>query len=316
MLGEILGGIGGIVGALQQNSANNAAERTARQNQEMQWYLANQNQEMARAGRSDAYGNKVHYIPGQGWVYDLTDASKKQLGAEQNENFLRTTVDQALHRKQVQGNAARREKANDLYSKAATDYEYGGPAVDEGGLAISMLDNANLGMKKMGANMRDTLLKGAWRTNNSAAVNDIVKATHANDIDDWKGALNDSMMKAKQFALSANTADRNQKLNTLNTLNAQAGQLDDAPTGSSPVYETMGNLQENNSNSISNALARNMQGQQGASSQLSRYESNNWEDWGGPLGKIGKAGDSIMAAAYEPGGTTTVNKSAKSDRLF
>ncbi len=106
----------------QQQQQGNAAQamQMAQQNYLLQKRIADQQYELSTAGRQDARGNYTHYVPGRGWVTDVTPTTQGLISASdasQRSNLVTDATRGAMERQQ---NFRRRQ--------------------DEGGVANSMLD--------------------------------------------------------------------------------------------------------------------------------------------------------------------------------
>lgn len=64
----------------------------------LQRRLARLQEEMARAGSTDARGNKVEYVPGVGWVETPSDRTRALMDASDTEELLRLVQDQPRER--------------------------------------------------------------------------------------------------------------------------------------------------------------------------------------------------------------------------
>jgi hypothetical protein len=84
-IAALIGAAGAVAaGAMAMKSssdARSAAGAQAGENNRMQQMLANQQYELATAGRTDARGNKTTYVPGMGWVETPTETTRGIIGA-------------------------------------------------------------------------------------------------------------------------------------------------------------------------------------------------------------------------------------------
>ncbi len=77
--GSLLSGGMNLFGQSQQSANQAGALQMAMQDYQLRKRMADQQYELATAGQRDARGNQTRYVPGQGWVTDLTPQSQSML---------------------------------------------------------------------------------------------------------------------------------------------------------------------------------------------------------------------------------------------
>jgi len=127
--GSVIGGGLNLLGQSQQSANSAGSLQLAMQNYMLQKRMADQQYELATAGQTDARGNKTRYVPGQGWVVDLTPESQSQI--KQSDAITRNRGVDDLTRGQDERsrNYNRRMSENDAASPllAAMANGYGAP---------------------------------------------------------------------------------------------------------------------------------------------------------------------------------------------
>lgn len=117
-IGSILSGIGSIAGAwsgAQANSETNSNNQTINL---INWMMRMQERkDMIRAaeeartqsfeGTTDAAGNRIHYVPGEGWVTDLSAESKAKQMLQDREQMRVMMEDLPMKREQMRTNQTR-----------------------------------------------------------------------------------------------------------------------------------------------------------------------------------------------------------------
>lgn len=118
---------GGLLGGLVQGQQ---AKNQARQNQEMQQALADEQLRFAKSARTDAYGNRVYYDNATGeWKTDLSPEQQRISSASQAEQLHGLTADAQQNRAVRDAAFQRGRRAGDAYDRASAGYQYGaGPS--------------------------------------------------------------------------------------------------------------------------------------------------------------------------------------------
>jgi hypothetical protein len=94
-VGSLAGGVAGLLSAGQAARAQREANQIAMLDYLERRSQADRAERQAREGTTDSRGNRVRYVPGYGWVTDLTEAGRIQQSAADNEQYLRNSRDSA-----------------------------------------------------------------------------------------------------------------------------------------------------------------------------------------------------------------------------
>lgn len=162
--GALLGGALTLNGQQQQAGNSASAMAQAQQNYLLQKRIADQQYELSTAGRRDARGNYTHYIPGRGWVTDLTPGTEgliKASDAGQRNNLVTDLTRGATERTQ---NFQRRQEEGGIANSMmdALKYRYGAPSREgvSGAMKIAGVTGANEGAD----NAKSAIASAAMRT--------------------------------------------------------------------------------------------------------------------------------------------------------
>lgn len=113
--GSLGGGIASLIGASNQQGLQQQQLQLAIQNYMLQKRQADRQYELATAGRTDARGNSTRYVPGYGWVQDVTSGTRDLIqgsDAIQRQNIIdmltrgRGERDLALNRRLDEGSVS------------------------------------------------------------------------------------------------------------------------------------------------------------------------------------------------------------------
>lgn len=206
VVGPLIGGVVGLVGALlqaeQQRKANRinkmALDETKRSNRKQE--------ELSTSTRRDAYGNKLIYTPGVGWEYDLTDITKNILDAEQREKRLNLTTDATRNRASAERMDERSRMADDEFQNRFSEYKYSTDPGEEGYIADTttlLLDARRRGLDEA-ANMT---AKQLMRTGNSSRIPGIYREAG----DAYADSLAQTMINARRMGKEDYHNDQSRK---------------------------------------------------------------------------------------------------------
>lgn len=181
--GSLVSGGLGLMGQQNQQQNSAAAMQMAQQNYLLQKRIADQQYELSTAGRKDARGNYTHYVPGQGWVTDVTPTTQGLIGASdagQRQNLVTDLTRGQMERGQ---NFQRRQQeggvANSMLS--ALENRYGAPTREgvTGALKVANYTGANEGAD----NAKSAIGSAALRTGGAS----LPTATNFSNVD--RGAV-------------------------------------------------------------------------------------------------------------------------------
>ena len=127
--GSLLAGGMNLFGQSQQQGNQQAALQMAMQDYMLRKQALQQQYELATAGQQDARGNRTRYVPGRGWVTDLTPESRSMLNrsdAVQNQGYV-----ESLTRGRDERSAAYKRRLDEGSAASplldAMRYNYGAP---------------------------------------------------------------------------------------------------------------------------------------------------------------------------------------------
>lgn len=231
----------------QQRQANNINWRAV-----METIRANKKQEeLATATRGDAYGNKLAYVPGVGFQYELTGSTKGILDAEQRERLANLTQDAPRNRAAAVRQDERSKTASDEYTKRFNKYRYRAEPSEEEYVADTrqtLLNSRKRGLDEAANLLAKQLLRTGGSSSNVAKV-------YKDAGREFADSLEDVNLKAKSVGKQQFRQDRDSDLNSiLGELNSLRGVADDVTT--TPVQ--FSNFNEQLTGGADNAL-RNLQ---------------------------------------------------------
>jgi hypothetical protein len=124
-MAEIAGALVGLVGAGLQYSAQQEQAQIELMNLRFQQQMARQNQRMASATRTDAYGNTQRYNQATNtWETDLTPTQKSIVGAGEQQQLKQLTEDATRNRLILEEQRQRGLEAVPDYNKALAGFRY------------------------------------------------------------------------------------------------------------------------------------------------------------------------------------------------
>lgn len=229
VLGPILGAGVGI--------ASIAAQRDAQRDQRNLGYLnlyeqkrqARERERLAKATRSDAYGNKVVYKPGIGFVTETTPLTAAILGAQQKEQLAQFRDDAPRVRAAAERTDKRAKQAGEVYDEKFNRYRYGNQKTEAEYVAEAVRDAA-LNYKSKNRTSRNgsgTIARQAIRMGNTAELPKILAA--ARQQEQVGGTLAEAIASAKRLGKQQFHAERGAELQTtfgeLNQLQSTADKV-------------------------------------------------------------------------------------------
>ena len=110
----------GILQSRAQAMANQVAWRNLFEQQRMNREIL----DLQKAGRTDAYGNRLEYVPGLGWLSRPTPTTKSLMDAEQAELRRGLLEDAPRNRAAAVRQDKRSQQADELYRDAVNNYKY------------------------------------------------------------------------------------------------------------------------------------------------------------------------------------------------
>jgi hypothetical protein len=255
-LGEIIAALLGLASqqsALQQqaNLGYGTLNETKRSNRKQE--------ELATSARTDAYGNRVYYIPGVGWQIDTTPTTKSILDAEQSEQLASLTEDAPRNRAAAERRDSRSKMADAEFDEAFNRYSNRYRPSEDQFIAEAQddaLDARRKGMDEANAVIARQLL----RTGQGSGIGGVYKSAQDAYADDLDMTLATGRDRGRaNFAQSVGGADgRDQQ-----ELGFLAGLADD--TENSPVnFSGTGNQLSAQADSALQTLLATLRGNQSA----------------------------------------------------
>lgn len=228
--------------------------------------------QLAKSTKADAYGNQVYYDPAtNSYKIKLDPSQQRILDANNTENFKRSTEDQARAREGNEQNAAIRSRAKGIFDQDANDYQYGKPAVNEGALANQILQGQNADRQSGYAALRSALATQAIRGGNASSIADIGQQVRSDPNKFFSDAAN-ANMQAAQFAGEQNRAQKQAALQGLTSAGGLATFTGDAYNnmGQAGGLDTTTQQADAGAGNLANALASAYGLKSGARGQLAQ----------------------------------------------
>lgn len=226
-------GIGtSLLGTLVGLKNANTAARTSQQQNDLalrnfyqQQRLAKLQEEMAKAGSTDARGNRTEYVPGVGWITRTTDGTRDLLNASDNEERQRLSTD-AIRSRTRRGSTFTRQ----LNEGALAEAELA--QINEGRETPAdlraTLTERNVARAVSGADdMRKRIGLNALRTGTGGEV--ALATLGRNAMADTRTAIAEANVDAPQMYSERRAARVNPRLNAYNMFAGRASAPDDTP---------------------------------------------------------------------------------------
>jgi hypothetical protein len=252
-------------------------------------------EELAKAARTDAYGNTSRYVPGRGFVTELNPIEQAILEAGQSERLQRATTDAQRNRTALSNEYDRRDEFAGAAADDLRDYRYGDRQSEE---ALQSLYTA-LARRELDKGVTDfTNAAGrqALRAGNSSALENIVRTGSQQ-----RGQnLLDAALRGKVAGTQAFNAQEGQRGNLLaNALRGHAaGSTSQQPVMQAANLGSLGNSQSNQIAQTLNAINSGTSNVSSALTNMSRAAGQN----NGMGDAIAKALSAV--AKYDFGGGT------------
>lgn len=175
-VGAALGAITGLAQIIMQANAQADERNLNYLNLFEQKRQAREREALAKATRSDAYGNKVRYTPGQGFVTEVTPIMQAILNSQQKEQLAQFREDAPRVRDAATRMDKRAREAGEVFDERFNEYRYGRRKTEEEYIAEAIRNaiDSRRGGKDQGA--REELSRAAMRLGNSGAATNLYKA--------------------------------------------------------------------------------------------------------------------------------------------
>jgi len=230
LLSAGIGGISAIANMGQQQQANNINWRAVLDSEAN----TRKQEELQTAPRGDALGNKLVYVPGQGWSYQLTPQSKSELSADQKERLASLTQDAPRNRAAAVRMDDRSKVAADDFEQEYNKYKYRPQDTEANYIANARTQLMN--SRKEGLDSAANLLaQQLLRTGSSSNVGAVYKKAG----DEFANSLADVNTKADQLGRQnyhqETQANDQPKLDWLSTLKGIADKTTTSPVQGSSI---------------------------------------------------------------------------------
>lgn len=173
----------------QQKQANNINWRAL-----METQRSNRKQEeLATSAKTDAYGNKIYYVPGVGWQYELSPSTASVLSGEQRERLANLNEDAPRNRAAAKRMDERSQMADDEWTKSFNKYRFRTePSEAEvvGDTRSTLLNARKRGLDEAASLVARQLLRSGGGSN--------LAAVYKSAGDQYADSLEDVDLKAKQ----------------------------------------------------------------------------------------------------------------------
>lgn len=282
-------GIAGALGSLfggGQNAAAYLQAVMAQRQMALQREIADRQMELATAGSRNARGDSIRYVPGVGWVENLSPQSAAMQGASDAEAMQRYNVDLPRAREGRTMNFARRLDESSAANTALNNYR--NVQGRSGDAILNALIERNSAAALDPLNRYNNAVQlSALRTNSSAAQP--VAEANRQGAAGLRTAIAEARLAAPAMANEERSGVKGDNLNQYNLLATRASNIDDVPFESS-------NLASNLSSSADRARAAAPAALYGASTSLARgggpmieaagrFSSPNWGLFAGGVGQ-------------------------------
>jgi hypothetical protein len=230
LAGSALATGGSLLAASQQQGYQQEQLRQAQQNYMLQKQIAEQQQRMAEAGRTDAAGNRV-YFNGKDWVTEPTAATKSIIDASQA-NEREQQVKGGTRRELGQENnfASRGNAANEAASVLRLLRDRVGAPTEEGvrsrGAVAAATEAGSNRDSLVDAVARNTIRSGA---NTNGTIGNTLNNIESGAADNLRTALAKNDVTAPEQYRVANEGWQTGTANKFNPLNAVGSNITDAP---------------------------------------------------------------------------------------
>lgn len=200
VIGAVLGGITGIVGAMMQAQAQKEATELGYANLRFQRDNARDQFNLATAGRTDAFGNKLDYnTTANEWDLNMTDVQEALADAFEKEQYAGYAEDAPRDRRLKRAQEGRSEQAFDDYDDVRAEYLYSPDQPDKSELLNDAMTDASIAANKVTSDRKGDLRTAAIRMGEGADIDSLLDEMFGQDID----AATTNIHKAKGAANAA-----------------------------------------------------------------------------------------------------------------
>lgn len=249
----------GLVSAMMQSRAQ-ADQRNLAYLNLYETRRANRERErLAKADRTDAYGNRVTYTPGIGFETEVTPIIEALLNAQTKEQLAGFRDDAPRARQAAIRRDERAQEAGDVYDELFNDYRYRRRKSENEYIAEAIRESIDARRGRRRRNGTGSLARQALRTGTSSAIPGMLR--EARQLEGEEQTLAEAIAGAKQTGrnrfVSEEGARNNQMFGELNQLRAIA----DAVTPANLNYDNEADaLAARSDNALSQLINASVQG--------------------------------------------------------
>lgn len=278
-----------IYGSYNQMQGANRNTAMQRQQQQLAFmnYLENRRlrmlqEDLAKAGTTDARGNVTEFVQGVGWVTRPTDATRSMISASDTEQRLRLAQDMTRGRMQRENTFARQQQEGARADAILSGIDVGGETLDDlrGALIARNVARAVSGPNAMRSNVGTTALR------QGSGAEAALAAANRGAVADTRTALAEARLDAAPTLAERRSARVNPVLNQYNMLASRATAPDNVAFNPTSLDEGLAKTLAARANQDTRGLSQAMQNV--------RPPTGTIEDFG-PAGEVG-FGKSITGA--------------------
>jgi hypothetical protein len=236
----------GMMQNAEQGSQIAEQQRNSYAAQAEQQRLARQQYELATSGTTNARGDRTRYVPGVGWVEELSDESQVMQGLSDTETRRRLAEDMPRSRFGREMNFDTRlqeREAADTKLRQFQEVQGRSPAAIEAAMLEQNMANAQDPIDATRQQVQMNALRG------NSGASDILAALSERGAQGTRSAIAQARADAPTAALEENAGRQNNTLNQYNTLATRASNIDDVafqPENLPNELASRGQIQANN----------------------------------------------------------------------
>ena len=292
LLGPLLGAGVSAFGIAKQSQAQdmaNALQWRAIQEQQR----ANRKQEqLQRATRTDAYGNSVEYVPGQGFVTRTTPITGSILNAEQKEALENLTVDAPRQREARRRQDRRSTQADGLFQDQFANFRYERAPNRKESEARALRDALMARNERMRGGSGDTgqqLANAAVRMGSSSAAQALARGLQSRNSD--LPTVSQTISDARRLGRNDYQEDLQSRAGVLAELDQIRAMADASPSvgiNNTNLNESLTGRQEGAINQLSDVIGRGGQALAGQFNNASATAGRGFPDVSGLASALGR----------------------------
>lgn len=182
VIGALAGAGVGLVSAIMQGQAQKDQRNLSYLNLFEQKRQAREREALAKATRDDAYGNKVRYVPGQGFVTEVTGLTRAILDSQQKEQLAQFRDDAPRVRDAAIRMDKRAKQAGEVFDEKFNKYRYSRQKSEAEYVAEAIRNAVDADREGAnGADNNELLARSILRAGNSGTARNLYKASKEGD---------------------------------------------------------------------------------------------------------------------------------------